>query len=352
MKKNQIALRNLAEDKEQVKFVREKARQINPTQEFSQHILKEKMLSPDGNEKYKFDGEGKLVCNGGTDVNVKNGIPDFTIFSTDALDEKERQASYHDNEEVNESFDEIVLRPYNYNQFHAKIWLKHLEELSIQLEKVSGKSFESLTVLNCGCGGGFEAQFFAEKGAKLVGFDISQLRVEAAATRFALNELEGFFYRGDAAILPFEDNSFDVVIYHDSLHHVPIEEIPKAIKEARRVSKKYIILSEAHDSPIRMVLESIGLSTSIEASGNYTFRFKKSLIEFWCYRFGMELKLYKTSFDRREHRPKLYAIPVIGKLTYYIIHIIGKVLQKFGNEALIILKKSKEIKYSEERANR
>lgn len=348
MKEILIKLKNTENDIIEVSSARRKAVVNNINSPFAKHIIQELLKPLDGRGNYSLIQEKTLSNREGSEIFIKNGVPDFTVFSKEALDEKQRQASFHDDEERNERFDEIVLRPYNYSEFHAKIWLKHLYKISAELEKISGQQLGELTILNCGCGGGFEAQFFAEQGAQVVGFDISQLRAEAAATRFALNELEGFFYRGDAAILPFEDNSFDVVLYHDSLHHVPIEEIPKALKEARRVSKKFIVLSEAHDSPIRMILESFGLSISIEASGNYTFRFKKSLIKFWCYRFGMKLKVYKTTLDRREHKPGLYAKPVIGKLLYYAIFVAGKIMQKFGNEALIILEKTKEIKYNSE----
>ena len=297
-----------------------------------------KMISPSNSKSFVHCDKGLKDSNGKL-VPIKNGIPDLTIYSDSAWDEKQKQADYHDNEDLNETFEEIVLRPYNHSEFFAKIWVKHLEKLVNRVESLSGKPFSTYSILNCGCGGGFEAQYFAEQNAEVTGFDISQLRVEAAATRFALNNLEGFFYRGDASILPFPDDSFDIVVYHDSLHHVPIEEIPIAIKEARRVAQKLVVLSEAHDSPIRMLLESMGKSISIEESGNYTFRFKKSLIQFWCHRFGMKLLLYETSFDRKEHRPKIYGIPYIGPAFYHILKFFGMFLAPLGNEALIIMKK-------------
>ena len=346
MKRIPIILKNTSSAIKEVEEARKKAVLRNLSTLFAKNTIYSLLTPPDSKGKYELS-DSHLLSKEGKSIPIQNGIPDFTVFSKEALDEKKRQAEYHDNEEINERFDEIVLRPYNYNKNHAFIWLKHLYRLCEETEKISGQSFESFSILNCGCGGAFEAQFFAEQGAKVIGFDISQLRAEAAAARFALNDLDGFFYRGDAAILPFEDDTFDIVIYHDSLHHVPIEEIPKAIKEARRVSKKLIILSEAHDSPIRMLLESMGFSTSIEASGNYTFRFKKSLIEFWCYRFGMELKLYKTFFEKKEHRPRLYKNPLIGRVIYAFMTIAGFLFSKLGNEALIIMKKTKEIKYND-----
>ena len=236
-----------------------------------------------------------LTCSHGHLVHIVRGIPDFGDFVTTSLEEKLQQAAFHDDEEGNESFEEIVLRPYNYNRIHSTSWLYHLRHFRNVVESRLGIGLDGATVLNCGCGGGFEAQFLAECGATLVGFDISQLRAEAAATRFNLHGLSGMFYRGDAALLPFPDRSFDLVLYHDSLHHLPIGEIPLAMREAARVAAKGVVLLEAHDSPLRMLLETIGLSSSIERAGNYVFRFRKSLLRFWAPQLSLDLGPVNTS---------------------------------------------------------
>lgn len=337
MKEKRIRLYEMSKISKSVKVARNRACNLNIYSTNAKRNLS-KLISPDTNKNYFLEGN-VLSCKSGIKIKILNGIPDFTIFSKNALEEKNKQADYHDDESLNETFEEIVLRPYNYNKLHAKVWLGHLKEFTPIIEKIINKNFDQLSILNCGCGGGFEAQFFAEQGAKVTGFDISQLRVEAASTRFALNNLDGFFYRGDAAIIPFPDNSFDLVIYHDSLHHVPIEEIPVAIREACRVSKLGVMLFEAHDSPFRMMLESIGLSKSIESSGNYTFRFRKSLIHFWCVKYNMRLSLYSTRFMKKEHRPKIFKRPTIGNLFYLIIKLVGIILRPLGNEALIFMQK-------------
>ncbi len=281
-----------------------------------------------------------LECEKGHRISIKNGIPDFVMGAKNITDQKLKQIAFHDDEEINERFEEIVLRPYNYNKSYADSTLYHLRSFRKILPAKLGIDLKNTTILDCGCGGGLEAQFLAENGALVTGFDISQLRAEASATRFALHGLEGLFYRGDAAIVPFPDNMFDLAIYHDSLHHVPIEEIPLAIREAVRVAKKGVVLLEAHDSPLRMLLEIFGLSTSVEASGNYVFRFRKSLMEFFSYQTSTQLVNYSVSFMKHEHRPKLYAHPVRGRLIFELSRLLGTVLGPFGNEACIMLRKN------------
>lgn len=290
---------------------------------------------------------GRLACAGGHTVPIHHGIPDFTGFSTIALEEKRSQAEILD-DETGEPFDQIVLRPYDGSRAHVGSWLYHLNVFQRILRERLEIHLDGLSVLNCGCGGGFEAQFLVQQGARVTGFDFSQLRAEAAATRFDYHGLDGFFYRGDAALLPFPDNQFDLVLYHDSLHHVPIEEIPRALREAARVAKKAVVLLEAHDSPLRMFLESLGLSTSIEQSGNYVFRFRKSLMEFFALQTGTRLLVYRVSLTKKEHRARYYAIPIVGNILYGVIRLMGFFLRPLGNEACIILGKAETGKGSDD----
>lgn len=87
------------------------------------------------------------------------------------------------------------------------------------------------TVLEIGCGGGRLLGWLAREGATAVGLDpgLEQLaRARAEAPGAAL--VAG---RGEA--LPFDSGRLDLVLYFNSLHHVPLHAQWQALAEAARV---------------------------------------------------------------------------------------------------------------------
>lgn len=69
-----------------------------------------------------------------------------------------------------------------------------------------------MRVLDVACGSGNLAVFAAQKGAEVTGVDIASNLVEAARKRAAAEGLNIRFDEGDAEQLPYDDESFDVVM--------------------------------------------------------------------------------------------------------------------------------------------
>lgn len=95
--------------------------------------------------------------------------------------------------------------------------------------------YQGKKVLEVGFGQGTDLIQFARGGAKVYGIDLTPRHVELTQRRFALEGRNVGLVRGDAEILPFADNSFDVVYSFGVLHHTPDTE--KAIQEIWRVLK-------------------------------------------------------------------------------------------------------------------
>ncbi len=90
-------------------------------------------------------------------------------------------------------------------------------------------------VLDLGCGNGRHAMYFARQGFKTAGIDVSEQAIEWAADWARREGRDVDFRVGDIENLPFADQTFDVVVSHGVLDHVPMATARRAATEARRV---------------------------------------------------------------------------------------------------------------------
>ena len=94
-------------------------------------------------------------------------------------------------------------------------------------------SLEDARVLDVGCGDGSLVRMMAREGVEVTGLEISESRLARAR---AASPVAGESYRvGRAEALPFDDRAFDIVVFFNSLHHVPVSGHEKALAEAARV---------------------------------------------------------------------------------------------------------------------
>lgn len=94
----------------------------------------------------------------------------------------------------------------------------------VQRAAVAGKD-----VLDLCCGQGALTAMLLDAGANITGLDFSKEMLAIAKTVAPGADL----WRGDAAALPFEDASFDIVMCNFGMMHLPDQ--PKALAEIRRV---------------------------------------------------------------------------------------------------------------------
>lgn len=90
-------------------------------------------------------------------------------------------------------------------------------------------------VVDVGCGDGVLTRLMTRHGARVIGIDTNPAQLDKARRA----EPAGGETYGQAAAedLPMEDNSQDIVVLSNSLHHVDVDKQPEALKEAARVLK-------------------------------------------------------------------------------------------------------------------
>jgi SAM-dependent methyltransferase len=99
-------------------------------------------------------------------------------------------------------------------------------------QKHFGLSSES-SLLDVGCAKGFMLHDLAEliPGITVRGVDISSYAIENA-----IDDMKACVQVGDARKLPFNDDSFDVVISINTVHNLDRDECAQALQEVERVS--------------------------------------------------------------------------------------------------------------------
>lgn len=96
-------------------------------------------------------------------------------------------------------------------------------------------------ILDVGCGKAFLLYDFTQAvpGIEVTGIDISEYGIAHAK-----EEVRPFLQACSATELPFEDNSFDLVISINTLHNLYCFELDRSLREIERVGKgnKYIVV--------------------------------------------------------------------------------------------------------------
>jgi SAM-dependent methyltransferase len=121
-------------------------------------------------------------------------------------------------------------RRYGYGgySYHERFW-----EAVIPTFKNFYNLKNESKVLDIGCGKGFMLYDFMRliKGITVAGIDVSEYAIANAK-----DEVKPFVKLGDARELPFDDDSFDLVISITTVHNLEREDCKKALQEIERVS--------------------------------------------------------------------------------------------------------------------
>jgi 2-polyprenyl-3-methyl-5-hydroxy-6-metoxy-1,4-benzoquinol methylase len=114
------------------------------------------------------------------------------------------------------------------------------------IERLAG-DVTGLRILDLACGSGVYSIWFAGRGAKVVGLDLSEKMIALAKDSAAKNKLDAEFKVADMTQpISFEAQSFDLVFTATALHYV--ENLSTTMREVARVLKPagHLIASVLH----------------------------------------------------------------------------------------------------------
>jgi len=135
------------------------------------------------------------------------------------------------------------------------------------IDKIIGKNKKNYTLLDIGCGNGFFSYYF-EKMYDTFALDFAGIMLQ--------NNLCEKKILGSATQLPFGENSFDITFCSNLLHHL---NAPKeAVSEMKRVSRKYVVLSEPNrNNPFMFIF---GLLNKMEwGTLKFSLKYMEKLID-------------------------------------------------------------------------
>ena len=147
-------------------------------------------------------------------------------------------------------------RDYGYGGYYynPKYWEQVVSDIVNYYELKSSSS-----VLDIGCAKGFMLNDLVEAvpGIEVSGLDISKYAIDNC-----IDTMKPYLQVADAVKLPFEDNSFDLVISITTLHNLKKDKFVHAIQEIERVRKKnsYITLDAYRNEEERIAMEQWNLT--------------------------------------------------------------------------------------------
>jgi ubiquinone/menaquinone biosynthesis C-methylase UbiE len=111
------------------------------------------------------------------------------------------------------------------------------EQLSMMITRydLAAKNSGKKNVLEIACGSGTGIDYIAKKANKVVGGDIDSKLVEIAKKNYAGNSNVEVIEL-DALNLPFEDNTFDIVLLFEAIYYLP--DVEQFLEETKRVLDK------------------------------------------------------------------------------------------------------------------
>jgi 2-polyprenyl-3-methyl-5-hydroxy-6-metoxy-1,4-benzoquinol methylase len=122
-------------------------------------------------------------------------------------------------------------------EFFDSVERHRYREYAPWMPEVMGfNEFKGARLLEIGCGMGTDLLQFARGGAKVTGIDLTPRSIEISRRHLAVYGESGDFATADCELLPFADESFDVVYSNGVLHHTP--DTAGAVREIHRVLRR------------------------------------------------------------------------------------------------------------------
>ncbi|MGN6629818.1 MAG: class I SAM-dependent methyltransferase [Candidatus Nitrosocosmicus sp.] len=134
----------------------------------------------------------------------------------------------------NKSHNDIVISQFTKQAVPFAQLSQHSNQYGLELAIKLSQPKETDTVLDVACGSGIVSCEFAKTVSQVTGIDLTPAMIEQAKVLQQEKQLKNIKWEiGDVSCLPFEDNSFSIVVTRYSFHHML--DPKKVLNEMKRV---------------------------------------------------------------------------------------------------------------------
>jgi SAM-dependent methyltransferase len=198
----------------------------------------------------------------GREVNLLENYPRTARNLDERLQEKTEEDRLIARRFDQDFFDGDRRNGYGGFTYHPRFW----QPVVPTFREVYGLTGES-SLLDVGCAKGFMLKDFAEAipGLTVAGIDVSEY-----AINHAVEGVENLVQVADARAIPFEDDSFDLVVSVNTLHNFERGEVIQALQEVQRVSRRwsFVVLDAFRNEQERLRIEAWNLTALTVLSTN------------------------------------------------------------------------------------
>jgi SAM-dependent methyltransferase len=171
----------------------------------------------------------------GKEINLMANYPQTKRDLGKRLEEKSAEDRRIARQFGKEFFDGDRNTGYGGYNYHPRFWQPVIPDFQEYYHLGAGSR-----ILDVGCGKGFMLHDFREliPGIEVAGLDISAYAIENCH-----EGMSPFLQVADARELPFEDNSFDLVISVTTVHNLERTDCRQALQEIERVSRGHSFIT-------------------------------------------------------------------------------------------------------------
>jgi 2-polyprenyl-6-hydroxyphenyl methylase/3-demethylubiquinone-9 3-methyltransferase len=211
------------------------------------------------------------------------------------------------------------------------------------IEQINKIDSEKISVLEVGCGGGILSEEIAKIGYITTGIDPSESSLNTAIEHAKENNLKIKYEKGIGENLPFQPDSFHVVLCCDVLEHV--YDLPKVISEISRVLKNGGIF--IYDTFNRTYFSKISAIRILQEWKRWAIMPPNLHVwEMFIRPDEMISLLHENQLGWKEHRGIKPNISYLKMLRYLHKRAIGELTyEEFGNKFQMIESRSTQIMY-------